>query len=195
MRPREQLVMVVRRADELGQTSCLSHANQWGFSFNYKKDVGAQWQVRGPSGEELDVLLRRLRPFLLEKEPTHLFKVHNLCQRVVRSDELRGYLLEARRVWKQSQRRGFLRLEIDGRNYTPERVMDLFINGWLFHSDNEDKVRELARLRFGAVEPISTQMFNDYVLEATRQATYVGAVVRQALAHDLVDDDKRDEVA
>jgi hypothetical protein len=35
-------------------------------------------------------------------------------------------------------------------------------------------------------------MFNDYVLEATRHAKYVGAVVRQALAYDLVDDDKQE---
>lgn len=195
MRPREQLQMVVRRADELSQTSCLAHAGQWGFTFNYTKDVGAKWIVRGPNSEEVDVLVRRLRPFLLEKEPTHLGKVHNLCQQVIRSDQLRGWLIDARAVWKDFQRRGFFQLEIDGRNYTPERVMYLFINGWLFHSDNEDNVRELARLRTGFGEPISQQMFHDYLLEATRQATYVGAVVRQALANDLIDDDPKQAAA
>ena len=189
MRPREQLTIVVRRADELSATSCLQHANQWGFTFEYKQALGIRFAVTGPNPEELDVLLRRLRPFLLAKEPTYLYSVHNLCQQAVRSDELRGYLIGARSEWTRFQRTGPIALNLNGRSYTPERVTDLFINGWYFHSDNEEKVAELAQLTAGA-GPISRHIFFDYLLEATRQATYVGAVVREALRHDLVDDDK-----
>jgi hypothetical protein len=83
--------------------------------------------------------------------------------------------------------------DLDGRHYTPERITDLFINGWYFHSDDEEKVADLVRLTTGA-EPISRHVFFDYLLEATRQATY-GAVVRLALANDLIDDDPKSQAA
>jgi hypothetical protein len=42
---------------------------------------------------------------------------------------------------------------------------------------------------FDSLAP-ARHIFNDYLLSATQQATYVGAVVREALNHDLVDDDR-----
>lgn len=77
-------------------------------------------------------------------------------------------------------------LNLNGRDYTPEKITDLFINGWYFHSD-EAKAVELHELTAGA-EPVSRHIFLDYLLEATSHATYVGSVVREALHHDLVDE-------
>ena len=121
--------------------------------------------------DELSSFLLLLRPLYLKKEPAFVSRVVNICDRRIDSDELRGYLRSARAQWKQALVEGPLRIVIRGKDFTPEYITDLLINGYYFHSDAE-KRRELHSIPLLA-RPLTRHLFLDHMVVATRYVKYV----------------------
>jgi hypothetical protein len=184
MNPADRLSVFLQRADYLADSALVKHSLGGQLTMSARQGQPMQWSSIEPSEPELESALLRLRPFLNEREAVHLSAVHNACYQAIRSDELRGYLVEARAEWSRAQRQGILALEVDGRQLTPEHVMDLFINGWYFHGD-EAKRAELEAL-LPEVALLTRHIFLDYLYRAIEQVLYVAEVVREAKREGLV---------
>jgi hypothetical protein len=176
----EQLWLFVRRADELRSARMLRNTPTVGFTLQFDQMKGTRVELRQPDEEELRSLLLTLRQFVSDTEPVFLYRIHNLCERHLTSDVLRGYLRQAREQWKRSMKEsvGGMQLVFNGRDWSPEFVADLYINGHYFHSD-VDKAATLERL-VPAERLLSRYQFLNFVLDTTTQVLYVSNVIRAA---------------
>jgi hypothetical protein len=73
---------------------------------------------------------------------------------------------------------GGIRLEIDGRHLSPEYLLDLWINGWYFHSD-ERKRRDLLALGM-PMAMLARYAFFDAVSRGVEYVAYVRSVIMVA---------------
>ncbi len=147
--------------------------------------AGFKIQSHQPAEEDLRSCLVTLRQFLMDKEPVFILRIYNIAQLHLASDELRKHLQDSRRLLSKFQKQGPLRVEINGKELTPERITDLWINGYYFHNDADFRtIENLASSGPGGA--LARHLFLDYITEAAKQIFYVGNVLRCADAHELL---------
>jgi hypothetical protein len=186
MRPHDQLEFFVAKVRELQSTRLLQQEFGFEFTVSWQRMEALRFEMRQPEEDHLRAFLLGFRQFVAPGEPICLNAIYNLCHRVIDSQELKGYLIEARSAWKNAFKKGGFNLVVDDRTITPEGIYDLWINGHYFHADIE-KRRELERL-IGPEAIFTRGLFLDLLVEATRQLLYTGNVVVAALREGLVRD-------
>jgi len=182
--PRQQLELFYRRVGELAQERLLLKGLRPRLSLKYTTDDGLSTILREPDEVDLRSFVLSFRHFFAKGEPVHLYSIYALCDRLISSDELRGYARQSREHWKEALTRSGIGMNFNGREITPEHITDLWINGHYFHSD-QDKMRELESLmRFDL--KVSRFLFLSFLCDATRQVMYLGDVVGVGLRKGLV---------
>ncbi len=155
-----------------------------GITISWNKMQGLRFESREPDEEDLRSFLITFRQFVSNKDPVFLGHIHNLCQQYVISDELRGYLIESREAWKKAQRSTGLKLVYNEREFTPEYVADLWINGYYFHNDTKKRLA-LTRLLPHEGMLVRNQFLN-FLVDTTRIVLYVSNIITIALKEGLL---------
>lgn len=106
---------------------------------------------REPNEQLFRSFLIAFRKFVSKKEDVYANRVNHLLMEEVRSDELRGRLIAERQKWLDACKVGAFQLVENGRVLEPEQVMELWINGSIFHNDRRmeealDRLNPLHRL-------------------------------------------------
>lgn len=173
------------RARELSDTRLLRSWRGTKLTVNYDYLSGLKIQSHQPDEEDLRSCLVTLRQFLMNDEPVFIFRIYNIAQLHLASDDLKKKLQDSRKLWSAFQRQGPIRFEVNGKVLTPERITDLWINGYYFHNDADFRVLEnLARHGPGGV--LARHMFLDWITEAAKQIFYVANVLRYAEAQGML---------
>lgn len=180
----EQLKLYRARVEELTDTRLIRNGLNPGITISWDRMSGLQFKSREPDEEDLRSFLLTFRQFVSDKEPVFLNKIYNICQRDIRSDKLKVRLSESRAAWKLAQKRSGLKLIFNGRELTPEYVTDLWINGYYFHND-EAKISKLKSLLPHEKMLVRNQFLN-FLVDATRQAFYIGNIITVALKEGLL---------
>jgi hypothetical protein len=135
--PKECLDLFLRRVDELRATKLIqSGALSDAFHFGTTAGGPAILSVSVPDEDYFRSFLLAFRHPVAAKEPATLDRVANVLLQQLGHNRLREATLQAREVWRRERKHGSMRLIIDGRDYGPERVVDLYFNGRYFHSDS-----------------------------------------------------------
>lgn len=190
MRARERLGLFVDDADRLRASPYLATAAAQGrfnrMQIHWDRDSGTTtFNTVEPSDEALDVLLLRMRPFLLQNEPSNIDGIFNLCDRLLRSDELRGYLRKSRRIWREAQKSMGLGVQVamNDRDMSPARAAQLVLYGSGFYHRDEVKWPEWQELG-DFNQTVTKSMFLVYLATAIERVTHASVVVRAALTLD-----------
>ncbi len=170
----------LQRVEELQRTRFVERAGQVGYTLNFSKMAGISFQSREPDEEDLRSFLLTFRRFVADGDPLNIGHIHNICERRLRSDDLRRHLREARAHWRRDAETGGMSLVFNGRQISPEYVADLFINGHYFH-DEPAKRAKLASLREPLEYLVVRHHFLNFVLDGTRQVFYVANVLTVAI--------------
>ncbi|MDX6451420.1 MAG: hypothetical protein QOH16_1469 [Gaiellaceae bacterium] len=160
----------------------------WDNSYKLSGGVGRglSMTVNEPDETQFRSLLVSLRRFVSPKDPVFLNRIYNLCEQHIASDELKSLVRDAREKWKRSQRIGGITLVVNEREFTPEHLADLWINGHYFHGSIDDpKTRALAELR-GLGVGLDRVNFVGFVGDALTQVLYVDDIIRHALRDGCV---------
>lgn len=180
----EQLELFVYRVDELRNTRLLKNGFNPSFSMNWHHLNGMRFQTRVPDDEDLRSYLLTFRQFISNDEPVYLFKIYNLCHQHITSDRLKTDLIESRKSWVKELQQGGIHLNYNGRQFTPEELTRLWINGFYFHSDYE-----MLRLLKGLLpheHMLVKHIFLNHLIEATKRVLFVGNLIRFALKEGFV---------
>jgi hypothetical protein len=179
MKDAERLRLFVRRADELRETRMMRTTTSVGMTLSFNQAEGTKVALTQPDEDDLRSTLLTLRQSVMKNEPVYLHRIHNLCYRYTTSEVLRGYLREARSQWTQSVEKsaGGMRLVLNGQDWSPEFVADVYINGYYFHN-NEGKADLLARLG-NPERALSKYQFLNFVVETASQVLVVSNIIRE----------------
>lgn len=182
MEPLDQLKCFCYHAEQLRQEPLVQQGWDNSFSLNWSRTEGLTTVLTQPNEVALKSILMTLRKFVMQKEPTNLFAIHNICELHITSDELKSYLRDARSKWKEAQKSLGIAWTHNDQKLTPAYLADLWINAHYFHSDSE-KLRELKQLMPGGLTRFT---FISYVGETLKQVLYADSIIRHALRDGCV---------
>lgn len=124
------------------ETIASSPALSGGFSFNMK----LQWAQDSaavdcdlPDDDTLGLLLHRLRPFILSKEPASYERVSGLVRKRVQHPVISDMLKRQRRLYDGRDFQEMLRITIDGTLVNSEETLKAWLNSHEYHRDRDKR--------------------------------------------------------
>jgi hypothetical protein len=98
-----------------------------------------------PSDEDVIVVLHRLRPLILQGEPTYFNRIVNLIARRANHQGMRRRLDALKRLFAGEEYQGLITLKVDGAIVNSEEMLNTYLNAFEFHRD-AGKQLEFAKL-------------------------------------------------
>ena len=175
MKPIEQFQLYKSKVDELENCKLIKAGFSASVQLDFDRARGIQWSLREPEEDDLRSYLLTFRQFTLDHEPVFLSKIFNLCEKYISDDFLKENLRAARQDWKRIQKDLGMTLVLGGQEFTPEHVMDLWVNGFYFHSDEEKRKTLIALLPH--VKSLVRGLFLIYLVDASRIVFYTACVI------------------
>lgn len=134
--PAERLLLFVQRVDQAVNRRAIAEKT---LRAHLSMSAGANGSIfTADTGDEEDLrsLLLDFRSFLAPGEPVHVHAIFNLIEQQTRSFENKDANRHNRQQWDIA-RRGQMGLKINDRLVTAEDCFDLYVNGELFHQDQQ----------------------------------------------------------
>jgi hypothetical protein len=175
---RESLELFVNRAEVLLSSRLILNGFGTSLSFGFDRVQGLTFSSKQPDEELLRSFLLTFRRFISEGEAVFLFRIFNLCQRHLTSENLKNYLIEARQYWSQEVRggrTGHVNYKLNEIQISPEFITDLWINGYYFH-DSPAKLRELEQL-LSNQKVLVRHIFLDHLVQAVKFISYTRFII------------------
>jgi hypothetical protein len=119
----------------------------WNTKLTIRWEQGQALSASGtmPSDEDVIVVLHRLRPLVLEGEPTYFHRMVNLIGRRADSPEMRARLDVLKRLFAGGEFQALLTIKVDGKTVNSDEMLKVYLNAFEYHRD-VDKQAEIARL-------------------------------------------------
>jgi hypothetical protein len=176
---RERLQLFIARVEELLERRLVTSGNlSANLNIKWAVDQPLSFRSSEPDDEDLRSFLTVFRQFVMKSEPVFVNYIVNVLMRELAGGIWRQHLDEARNHWTRSFKDGSRKLIINERHLSPETVLDWWINGQYFHSD-ERKRKELASL-----DPMSRVFarsnFLGALVDTTRYVAYVAHLAKLA---------------
>jgi hypothetical protein len=96
--------------------------------------------VDGPDEEDYRSFWMDLRKLIMDGSPTHLPRVLSAAWQMYPDDEARtNWWTPLREAWNRALSRGPIALSVNGIDYSPGKLIDMWLNGVLFHDDAEKR--------------------------------------------------------
>ncbi len=184
MNTREQLELFKKRADELENSRLIRNGFSANLNIKLDENVGLTPKLTEPDEEDLRSFLLTFRHFVSNDEPVFLNKIYNLLHTSLTSVELKGFLIESRKLVKAAQKTAGLQLEYNGEVISPEKILNMWINGHYFHNDEELK-KKLDELIDSTVMLVRFN-FLDFLIETSKQILNVRDVINETLEKNLL---------
>jgi hypothetical protein len=142
----------------------------------YRRGKGLTFESELPPEPEVAELLMAFRFFHLQKEPTNFYTVIGLIGKHAQDPDSRKVLRVFKKQWRDSLFAECLGVRFNGVPITFSLLLDLWFNAHYFHSD-EDKGRELSKLKAGFSGGFAKYMLLDAVFEAVKVVMRVSNVL------------------
>jgi len=115
-------------------------------TISFNKDTGLSVNGVWPSDDDFAVLLHRLRPFFLQKEPASYLKTTAILGRKISHPVFREYMKEQNKNWSGGTFKTSFPMIINGSRLDPEKVFNDWLNAHEYHRD-EDRTGSLQVLK------------------------------------------------
>jgi hypothetical protein len=183
--PEGRLSLFCERAQELRESIFIQEGGNIGVTLKWDKAEGLRIIEKKINSTNLKAYLVTFRQFFLKKEPIFIFAIYNLCLRHITNDRYREYLARSRDILKKSLRYRGVPIIYNGVEKSAQHIMDLMINGVLFHSSDEDKMKEVQAL-LPHEKAFYRFNFLNVILDAAKQIIYVESIIRASIAEGSI---------
>lgn len=144
---RERLKLFVERAGELRSLAFVQDMQSWEYTITFSAQSGISSELPGHHSEARRAFASLFRQFCMNDEPVNVGRICNDCNLYLSDANLKGRVQSLQKLWNTVLRgKTGGQLTLNGKNLTPEYVLDLWFNGHYAHSDRT-KTLELRKLR------------------------------------------------
>lgn len=140
------LRMYLDEYERLRASSPMQNDIPCSLTFDFTPETGLTLTPHIPSADDLAILLHRLRPYLLAKEPYSFQKTSALLGRRLKHPSFRLLLAHIHRLWKCDGVNSQMPIVINHDGLNTEEVLIQWLNATEYHRDAE-KREAIARLR------------------------------------------------
>jgi hypothetical protein len=145
--PSDRFKLFIDRVNELEKRKAVQNGMDWGFNLSFNSQTNKMsYTQKGPNEDDLRAFLVDFRHFVANKEPVFINRVFNDAIRYSVDKDIKEELIRGREYWKElfSKSTGAV-FKVNEIELTSEVVLDLWINGVYFHSDQE-KAKKLSEI-------------------------------------------------
>jgi hypothetical protein len=168
------------RAQELRDSQFYREGSNLQMSVKWDKAEGLRIIEQEINITSLKAYLVTFRQFFLKKEPIFIFGIYNLCLKYIANDKYKEYLVKSRDILEKKLRSSGVPIIHNGVEKSAQHIMDLIINGLLFHSSDERKMTEALALRPHEM-PFYRYNFLNVIWDATYQIECVDRIIRASI--------------
>jgi hypothetical protein len=148
----ERLELFVERADELRDLRLTQSMWSWNYTIKWNAQSGFSSELPGQDRDAQRSFASLFRQFWKPGEAINVGSICNHCDRYLADDHVKQEVQTLRERWnKVLHGKAGGRLVLNGKELTPEYVLDLWFTGATMHSNNRAKTlahRELCDLEF-----------------------------------------------
>jgi hypothetical protein len=148
----------------------------------YERGLGLAVTNSEPPRDDLELFARRLRRVLVQ-DRIFIRRIHRLVERGTSDTGVRDRITALRRAWTKALNEGGIQIIVDDKRWTPEHIMNLWINAFIEHSDR-DKAEMLKSLGPPGLM-ITRYGFVGAVFQTGVLVVITGRLVREALDRNL----------
>ena len=178
-------LFVSRSGDIINRRVVRSKSLEVNLHLSFDRAIGMRLDSREPDEEDLRSFLMDFRMFISEKEPVFIPRVRSLIiQGLDASSPLRTALINSKKAWHQQLRTGILRVNLNGKQYSPEDVLDLWINGYYFHNDKDKRI--VLESLLGPGQVLARQGLLNVTLDGLYYIAYLRNVILTARSQGLI---------
>lgn len=132
----EQLQAYLREVKALESTRFVQQGSGVHLNLKWAEHVGISWSVQMPPADDLLAFLHRLRPLILQREPTSFIRVRNLMKRTLKgaADPLLEFvfdLFQGRQMQKQ------IVMQSNDQIMNSEEMLHTWLNAHEYHRDRD----------------------------------------------------------
>jgi hypothetical protein len=181
-----KLQLFSERVEELSKCRLVREGFDVGLTMRWSKETEvADYKFKQPDEELFRALLLSLRLFFLEKEPTYIYRIYNICQRRITNETHRLYLAKSRQFLSEALQSSGTHLIMNTQHLPPHKVWDIYVNGFYFHSD-EKKYKFIAEVPDHMRNILKMELYS-FVQSSIRQICYTGNIVAYSLKnHEIL---------
>ncbi|MGE3074429.1 MAG: hypothetical protein AB7N24_14360 [Dehalococcoidia bacterium] len=133
--PAERLSEFQRITRELLNRSAVTSGLGISWELKGNQSESAHVEIDGPDEDQLRSFMMDLRKLLSNESPAHFPAVLSAARRAYPDSESMEWWTTLGKDWKQALDSSPVALSLNGVVYSPRRLLDLWINGELFHDD------------------------------------------------------------
>lgn len=124
---------------ELTESKPLKLGMPCSISVNYDADDGLKVASKLPNKDDLSILLHRLRPFILQKEPASFFRVNSILSKHISDTHFRQFVRNQRELYDGSQAQRMFRVVSNRVLVNSDRILHDWLNSHEYHRDPDKR--------------------------------------------------------
>lgn len=142
-----------------------------------------QFSGSTPPDDDVIVILHRLRPFILQKEPANFYQMTNILSRYLNNPKARETIQYLKDVFSGKDFQRHIRLQIDWKSpsmrtvVNSEATLQTWLNAVEYHRDVE-KRQQIEELRKVIPDPALYALFVSMLLDKIKAIINVAVVIR-----------------
>lgn len=170
------LEQYLQHCGDLMQFKPLREGMPCNFSLDFSDQDGLKASANLPSKDDLSILLHRLRPFILQNEPSSFHRVSSIIGKRVPDDHIRNLLTEQRECYDGRQTQKMMRVVSNEMIVNSENVLQNWLNSYEYHRD-PDKRATIDRLFASMPGDLLTGILVSMLVDKTRAVGNVSLLV------------------
>jgi hypothetical protein len=161
--------------DRLMSSKPMQNEIQCGVSFSTSAEGGFTIESNLPSSDDRAILLHRLRPFMLEGEPTNFMRIVRILGHRIPQPVVRELLRMQRGLWTGKTFTAQHPIKVNGRRINGERFLTNWLNGEEYHRDGA-KAAAFGSLRRSRFFPLFEWILVNLLTDRLRAIRNVAAL-------------------
>jgi hypothetical protein len=159
-------------AIELSQTRVRTIGGMLQFKLTGRAEGPGEVEGTLPHPDDMAAFLHRMRPFVLQSEPTYVPRVCNIIARRIDEPRIRHRLDYQKKLFQGERMRSMVQISSNDVLLNSEETLQKWLNAFEYHRD-EDKRQELDTLHWLWPTDISRALFLALLLDKADAVDYV----------------------
>jgi hypothetical protein len=176
------LELFCRKAEDI-KSSSVYNCERISLQMDYKagQERYYNWKYEGPGKEAFISVVTSLRQFYANKERINFLKNIKLIDRYLSEEVEKQYLRDGKRLFIETLNNSKFTLVINDNNITPQKLINLWFYGSIFHSDI-DKARIFDELCDDQIlGPYSEFIFKTTVIQLSHIIIQIAGLIRDRI--------------
>lgn len=172
----ETLESFLTYVDELNSTSIVKNGAIANIKLEINDNLDLTYQIEKSPTIEISELLHKVRPFILQDEPTYFHKVTNIIKRRIDDAIFRNSIDNLKKLFDGNEMSAVLKIELNNYNLIDQATLKKWLNSYEYHRD-KDMRKEIENLNSATPIEFTKTIFFMLIIEKLKAIKSLACVL------------------